>query len=168
MLSSLKAAQEKLLKYYAITDSIEGNLYESNNLEKDYKRIYRESLKSFFTSYDEKRPEERKRSDTILLITIITDADLLFENSTSLRGTLKVKDYKHEFPVLTSLARDILSILEYLLYQEIVAIAEANKTRDKSFNPISDTEEEIEDLMYKAENHDEDDNDDINPPLPNI
>jgi hypothetical protein len=27
MLSSLEAAQEKLSKYYAMTDSIEGNLY---------------------------------------------------------------------------------------------------------------------------------------------
>jgi hypothetical protein len=28
---------------------------------------------------------------------------------------------------------------------------EANETQDESFDPISDTKEEIEDLVYKAE-----------------
>lgn len=98
MLCSFKAAQEKLSKYYAMTDSIEGDLYaigtilalanklqffstkdqESDDQEKDYKKIYRESLKSLFTSYGEKLPEERLQSDAKLLI---IDANLLFENS---------------------------------------------------------------------------------------
>ncbi|KAJ5264776.1 hypothetical protein N7505_007569, partial [Penicillium chrysogenum] len=47
-------------------------------------------------------------------------------------------------------------------------MTEANKTRDESFDPISDTEEETEDIV-EALDHDEDDDDDddINPPLPN-
>ncbi|KAF3394178.1 hypothetical protein F1880_004640 [Penicillium rolfsii] len=75
-------------------------------------------------------------------------------------------------------------------------MTEANKTQDESFDPISDTEEETEDIVYKAEgiqplnaqflprsrtttldlkdreamDHDErdehDDDDDLNPPLP--
>jgi hypothetical protein len=101
MLSSLEAAQEKLSKYYAMTDSIEGDLYaigtilapanklqffstkdwESDNPEKDYKKIYCESLESFFASYDEKRPEERLQSDARVSMMTMTDADLLFENS---------------------------------------------------------------------------------------
>ncbi|KAF3394527.1 hypothetical protein F1880_004639, partial [Penicillium rolfsii] len=114
ILSSLEAAQEKLLKYYAITDRIEGDLYA---IKKDYKRIYYSSLKSLFTSYEEKRPEERLQSDAILLITTITDADLLFKSlyaslppqQNELTRYLK-SHYKHEFPVLASLARDIMSI----------------------------------------------------------
>lgn len=101
MLSSLEAAQEKLSKYYAMTDRMEGDLYaigtilapanklqffstkewESDDPEKDYKRIYHSSLKSLFTSYEEKCPKERLRSDAILSMTTMTDADLLFENS---------------------------------------------------------------------------------------
>lgn len=101
MLSSLEAAQEKLSKYYSMTDRMEGDLcaigtilapanklqffstkdWESDDPEKDYKRIYHGSLKSLFTSYEEKCPEERLRSDAILSITTMTDADLLFENS---------------------------------------------------------------------------------------
>jgi hypothetical protein len=100
MLSSLEAAQGKLSKYYAMTDSIEGDLYaigtipasankfqffstkdwESDDLEKDYKRIYREHLEYFFTSYEAKHPEERLRSDAKLSMTTMTVADLLFEN----------------------------------------------------------------------------------------
>lgn len=101
MLSSLEAAQEKLSKYYSMTEGTEGDLYaigtilapanklrffsakdwESDDPEKDYKRIYRERLESFFALYDQKRPEERLRSDTELSMTTMTDADLLFENS---------------------------------------------------------------------------------------
>ncbi|KAJ5853110.1 hypothetical protein N7534_005653 [Penicillium rubens] len=67
-----------------MTDNIEGDLYaigtilapankpqffstkdwESDDPEKDYKRIYRESLESFFTSYYEKRPEGRLQNRT--------------------------------------------------------------------------------------------------------
>src|ERR1700743_1081091 len=81
---------------------------------------------------------------------------------------------------------------EYLSHQEIAAMTEANETRDESFDPISDTEEETEGLVHEAEHtqspitqsllqshtttldledreaidHDEDDDDDTNPPLP--
>lgn len=80
-----------------------------------------------------------------------------------------------------------LMLQEYLSRQEVAAIAEANETGDESFDPISDTEEETEDLVYEvggtqsllrprtrtldlddreALDHVEDDSDDINPPLP--
>ncbi|KAL2782844.1 hypothetical protein BJX66DRAFT_319722, partial [Aspergillus keveii] len=86
-----------------------------------------------------------------------------------------------------------LILQEYLSYQEITAITEANETRHESFDLISDTEEETEDMEYEAEgiqppnaqslqrcgtttldledreamDHDEhDDDDNINPPLP--
>lgn len=103
MLSSLEAAQEKLSRYYGMTDSIKGDLYaigtilapanklqffstkdwESDDPEKDYKMIYRESLESFFKSYDERLPQDRLRSDGQLSITTMTDADLMFEDSQS-------------------------------------------------------------------------------------
>ena len=86
---------------------------------------------------------------------------------------------------------------EYLSHQEIAAMTEASEIRDESFDPISDTEEETEDIVYEAEgiqppnaqslpqsctttlnledreamDHDENDDDDddnINPPLPDI
>jgi hypothetical protein len=44
-----------------------------------------------------------------------------------------------------------LMLQEYLSHQEIAAMTEANETRDESFDPISDTEEETEDLVYEAE-----------------
>ncbi|KAJ5249392.1 hypothetical protein N7524_011708 [Penicillium chrysogenum] len=94
MLSSLKAAQEKLSKYYAMIYSIEGDLYESDNPEKDYKRIYRDSLKSLFASYEEKRPEERLRSDVTLIYYLKTRKRRYLRNRTSLRGTLKVRPYE--------------------------------------------------------------------------
>jgi hypothetical protein len=86
-----------------------------------------------------------------------------------------------------------LILQEYLSHQEIAAMTEANETRHESFNPISDTKEETEDMEYEAEgiqppnaqslqrsrtttldledreamDHDKHDNDDnINPPLP--
>lgn len=101
MLSSLEAAQEKLSKYYSMTDSVKGDLYaigtvlapanklqffstkdwESDDPEKDWKRIYRESLESFFRSYDERLPRDRLRLDSQSSMTTMTDADLMFEDS---------------------------------------------------------------------------------------
>lgn len=101
MLSSLEAAQEKLSKYYSMTDSVKGDLYaigtvlapanklqffstkdwESDDPEKDWKRIYRESLESFFRSYDERLPRDRLRLDGQSSMTTMTDADLMFEDS---------------------------------------------------------------------------------------
>lgn len=80
-----------------------------------------------------------------------------------------------------------LTLQEYLSRQEIAAMTEANETRDESFDPISDTQEETEDPVYEAEgtqsllrprtrtfdlddrealDHDEDDDDDTTPALP--
>lgn len=88
-----------------------------------------------------------------------------------------------------------LMLQGYLSHQEITAMTEASETRDESFDPISDTKEETEDIVYEAEGiqppnahslprsrtttldfedreamdhdeHDGDDDDDINPPLP--
>jgi hypothetical protein len=104
MLSLLKAAREKLLKYYSMTDNIKGNLYaigtilapanklrffltkdwESDNPVKDYKRIHRKSLESFFKSYNECLPRDRLQLDSQLLMTTMTDADLIFEDSQQL------------------------------------------------------------------------------------
>lgn len=123
----------------------------------------------------------------------------------TVRGSPRVfwKDHEHEFPVLASLARDVMSIpatgagveclfnsardichyrrgslkpktirdimlwicttrfdlqeqkrlilQEYLSHQEIAAMTEANETRHELFDPISDTEEETEDMEYEAE-----------------
>ena len=76
-----------------------------------------------------------------------------------------------------------LLLQEYLSHQEIAAASEANETRDESFEPISDTEEDdvqpldreslpqycttMADLEgMEGIDHDEDDNDDANLPLP--
>jgi hypothetical protein len=90
MLSSLDAAKEKLKKYYAETDSIEGNLYAigtilapSSKMEffstsdwdpdpktgKDYRKEYRESLQSFFERYSQRIPLEMIQSDSQLFTT---------------------------------------------------------------------------------------------------
>lgn len=101
MLSSLEAAQEKLSKYYGMTDSVKGDLYaigtilapanklqffstkdwESDDPEKDYRKIYRESLEYFFRSYNERLPQDKLQSDGPLSMTTMTDADLIFEDS---------------------------------------------------------------------------------------
>jgi hypothetical protein len=44
-----------------------------------------------------------------------------------------------------------LMLQEYLSHQEVAAMTEVNKTRDELFDPISDTEEEKEDLVYEPE-----------------
>lgn len=76
-----------------------------------------------------------------------------------------------------------LILQEYLSHQEIAAMTEASETRDESFEPISDTEEDDvqpqdreslpqsyttrDDLEgIEATDHDEDDDDDTNLPLP--
>lgn len=114
------------------------------------------------------------------------------------RGSLKPKTIRDIMLWMCTTRFDLqeqkrLILQEYLSHQEIAAITEANETRDESFDPISDTEEETEDIVYEAEgiqppnaqslqrsrtttldledreaiDHDEhDDDDDINPPLP--
>lgn len=113
------------------------------------------------------------------------------------RGSLKPKTIRDIMLWMCTTRFDLqerkrLMLQEYLSHQEIAAMTEASETRDESFDPISDTEEEIEDLLYEAEHaqpsntqslprsrtttldledreaidHDEDDDDDTNPPLP--
>lgn len=110
------------------------------------------------------------------------------------RGSLKPKTIRDIMLWMCTIRFDLqeqkrLMLQEYLSHQEIAAMTEANETRDESFDPISDTEEETEDIVYEAEgiqslprsrtttidledreamDHDEhdDDDDDINPPLP--
>ena len=115
------------------------------------------------------------------------------------RGSLKPKTIRDIMLWMCTTRFDLqeqkrLMLQEYLSHQEIAAMTEANETRDESFDPISDTEEETEDIVYEAEctqppntqslprsrtitldpehrealDHDEDDedDDDINPPLP--
>ncbi|KAJ5437788.1 uncharacterized protein N7458_008786 [Penicillium daleae] len=129
----------------------------------------------------------------------MTDADLLFENSqTSLppqqnelirylnsptvRGSPRIfwKDHEYEFPILVSLARDIMLILVTRAGVERLF----NSARDICYYRRGDTEEETKDLVYEAEgiqsplrprtgtldlddrealDHEEDDDDDINP-----
>lgn len=101
ILSSLETAQKKLSKYYSMTNNIEDNFYtigtilapanklqffstkdwEFNNQKKNYKKIYRQSLESFFGLYSQNSPEDKLQSDSELLNTTITDTDLIFENS---------------------------------------------------------------------------------------
>lgn len=90
MLSSLKAAKEKLKKYYGDTDDIEGNLYAlgmilapSSKMEffstsdwdldpeigKDYRKEYRESLQSLFERYSQHIPSEMIQPDSQLFTT---------------------------------------------------------------------------------------------------
>jgi hypothetical protein len=76
-ISTILATANKL-QFFLIKD------WESDNPEKDYKSIYRESLESFFKSYDKRLPQDRLRLDGQLSITTITDADLIFEDSQSL------------------------------------------------------------------------------------
>jgi hypothetical protein len=76
-----------------------------------------------------------------------------------------------------------LILQEYLSHQEIAAASEANESRDESFDPISDTEEDdaqpqdreslprsrtttLDLEGIEAIDHDEDDDDDANLPLP--
>ncbi|KAJ5316471.1 hypothetical protein N7476_006778, partial [Penicillium atrosanguineum] len=76
-----------------------------------------------------------------------------------------------------------LILQEYLSYQEIAAITEANKTREESFKPISDTEEDnvqpqdrdslpqsytttVDLKGIEAIDYDEDNDDDTDLPLP--
>lgn len=90
MLSSLEAAQEKLKKYYSETDDIEDNLYAigtilapSSKMEffstsdwdldpeigKDYRKEYRESLRSLLERYNQRVPSDMTQSDSQLLTT---------------------------------------------------------------------------------------------------
>lgn len=118
------------------------------------------------------------------------------------RGSLKQKTIRDIMLWMCTTRFDLqeqkrLMLQEYLSHQEIAAMTEASETRDELFDPISDTEEETEDIVYEAEGiqppnaqslprsrtttldledreamdhdeHDGDDNDDINPPLPDI
>lgn len=88
MLFSLEAAKEKLVKYYSMTNHIEGNLYAigtilapSNKMQffstsewdpdptsrKDYRKEYRESFQSLFESYRQNTPSHIPQSDSQLL-----------------------------------------------------------------------------------------------------
>ena len=90
MLSSLEAAKEKLIKYYGMTDSIEGDLYAigtilapSNKMQffstsdwdpdpetgKDYRKEYRESLQSLLERYRQHVPSDMVQSDSHLMTT---------------------------------------------------------------------------------------------------
>lgn len=107
MLSSLEAAKEKLVKYYSMTDDIEGNLYAigtilapSNKMEffstsdwdpdpktrKDYRKEYRESFQSLFESYRQNTPSDIPQSDSQLLNTE-SELEKALDSDSSQRST---------------------------------------------------------------------------------
>ncbi|OQD74460.1 hypothetical protein PENANT_c174G02644 [Penicillium antarcticum] len=97
---------------------------------KDYRKEYRESLQSLFERYSQRVPSDMIQPTSQLLITeseleraldsdssprsIAPQYDELtkYLQSDTIKGSVRIfwKDHQREFPVLTSIARDIMSI----------------------------------------------------------
>ncbi|KAJ5365267.1 hypothetical protein N7517_008153 [Penicillium concentricum] len=184
MLSSLEAAKEKLKKYYSDTDDIEGNPYAigmilvpSSKMEffstSDWdldpeidrkglqKGIPRESLPDSQLSITESELEKALDGDSLLQSIAPQYNELTkYLQSDTIKGSVRIfwKDHQRKFPVLASVARDImlymcttrfdikeeqrLILQEYLSDYEIAASTEALDVQTYIFEAISDDEEE--------------------------